>query len=155
MSKKMWFLVWGSLATVIMLSMMGCGPVEAPPGATIAHPDVPTNSVEATEQIITVHHVVRIFMHQPNEFTYWYMTPGSSNRISSFTVTSSISMEVILDALPDDMWVKYWGGVNGSANAYSCGKQEIHLSSLDNVTGAGWTRQEGKHTIVGTTTVVQ
>ncbi len=119
------------------------------PGTTETTTDSGTNG--GTDKMVIIKDVMRIFMHQPNQYTYWYRTSGVSNYVSTFTVTSDLTPDkIFIDAEKGKSWVKYWG-----SGTITCFQQEIHVNSLDEVNGAGWEKTSDDTTTRGSTSVVK
>jgi len=138
-----------SLIVCLVVSLTCSCDLEVAPGAKEMVTDSGTNG--ASEKVVIINNVTKIFMHQKDEYTYWYLKPETANVIWMYTLKSN-KVTVILDAEKNKSWVKYWG-LTGSG--YSCAYQEMHLDSVDIVGGAGWVRQDGDDTIKGFTSVVK
>jgi len=144
-TKKACLLLVCSILFCVATFTISCDPPKAV-GATEFTNDSQNGG---TEKVYQINGVVKIFMHEPGKFTYWYVAPGYTNYLLSFTLSSD-NIIIVLDS-EKGSWVKYWGE---SANQ-NCVYQEIHLQTLDVVGGAGWVRQSGDDTIKGSTTVVK
>ena len=137
-----------SLILLVFVSLTTSCELKVAPGAI----ETTTDSGEkgGADKIIIIKDVVRIFMHQPNQYTYWYRASGVKNYVSTFTVTSDIPPDKIFtDAKKGKSWVKYWGFGNST-----CLQQEIHVNSLDEVNGAGWEKTTDDTIVKGSTSVI-
>ena len=138
-----------ALTLLVMTSLVTSCDLEVAPGAKELTNDSNQGGVE---KVIIIENVVRIFMHQPNQYTYFYSTTNTNDYVSMFTVTSDFTPnKIFTDAEKGKSWVKYWG-CNGSS---TCMYQELHVHSLSEITGAGWVISSGKTTTKGSTSVVE
>lgn len=109
-----------------------------------------------TREEMRITNVVRVYMHQPCQYTFDIQVP-ESKEISSRTFYNmcgnmSIPVRRIADVpanLP--MWVKYTRWNRGCVGTIDQ-NFEIHLHSVTDINGAGWDHGKGGY---GTTTIVE
>ena len=112
--------------------------------------------VACSSKTDTVEHridnVVRVYMHEPNWYTFDTQEPESPV-VKSITLRTHFDKLVRLTDVPLEkpMWVKYATRENG-CNGYMVQAVEIHLHSVRDINGAGWNHSKSGH---GQTTVVE
>ena len=109
---------------------------------------------DTAERDIRFDGVVRILMHEPGEFTLLLENPETHLVTEQKIYNRGAETTYVLDVPPDrPMWAKVH--FVGNEGITSRRRIEFHLHSVDDVNGAGWTRQVGKTTQRGQTEVIQ
>lgn len=99
--------------------------------------------------------IARVFMHQPNEFSFLVVDSSGAGRLASYYVRGA-KVQFMFDVpegkaniwMESDYSYSSWGGLH-------CTWMKIHLRMPEDLNGAGWTRKTGKATYYGTTAVIQ
>jgi len=105
-------------------------------------------------KVTQIDNVIRVFMHRPQEFTFFSVTNSSSKRIiiNHFDIGDGNKTEIFMD-VPDDkpMWARYGEEIKGKPSK----SLEIHIHAVGDINGAGWIIKNDDTTITGTTDVVR
>lgn len=119
------------LTTIFGLVLSGCGVVVCEP--------------RPEPEPVRVDHVVRVLMHDPNDYTLMVQDPGSTHvRQRRFYAATEYNksfcrgaglMEIYTDVLPEeDVWAVY-KHIEGSTQGCLT---ELHLHSPQEIQGGGW-----------------